>query len=155
MRLASPEEFATAYTQHRWHEGYAKRARLFASFPDPILVVGCGFGYLVEELLQLGKSAWGVDLSDYAEDNCVTENFSKVDITGDISLLPPFATIITEDLLPWLTDDEAAKAAKNCSAHGAIVIHLVTVAGEADYNYHSTAEWMTLTHQLTVSLEGM
>lgn len=155
MRLASQEEFAAAYTQYRHHDGYRKRAQLFRHFPDPILVVGCGFGFLVEELLYLGKSAWGIDLSDYAEDNCVTENFSKVNITGDISLLPPFATIITEDLLPWLTDKEAVIAAKNCSAHGAIVIHLVTVAGEADYNYHSCGYWMTLTNQLTISLEGM
>lgn len=154
MILASPEVYAAAYTQYRHHDGYAKRAQLFRNFPDPILVVGCGFGYLVKELQLLDKVAGGVDASEYAVANCVTPAVSRLDIVT-ASVSRPFSTVITEDLLPWLTDDEAVTAAKNCAAHGAIVIHLVTVQGEADYNYHSCGYWMTLTNQLTVSLEGM
>lgn len=154
MRLSTATELATGYTHYPLPEVvYARRASLFANFPDPIMVVGCGFGGLVIQLLKLGKVAWGMDASQYAIDRAPSYCLC-------LSILEPvplgkFPTVITEDLLPWLTDDEATIAAKNCTALGGIVVHLVTERGEADYNYHSTGYWMTLTNQLTVSLEGM
>lgn len=154
MRLASEQEFSTAYTNYRWHDGYAKRARLFQHFPEPVIVVGCGFGFLVVELQRLGKLAHGIDAADYCRTNRVTESFTQHDIlTGPPRLHA--ATVITEDLLPWLTDTEAITCAENCALLAPIVVHLVTEQGQADYNYHSTGYWMSLTGQLTVSLEGM
>lgn len=154
MRVASSEEFALAYTDYRHHAGYAHRARLLASLPEPIIIIGCGFGYLVIELQRLGKLAHGIDISDYCRDNRVTEQFSQLDILrGPLRLNA--GTVVTEDLLSWLTDAEARMAAENCAATGAVVLHLVTESGQADYNYHSTGYWMTLTDQLAISLEGM
>lgn len=153
MRLASPQEFATAYTDYRWHEGYEKRARLLASLPEPMLIVGCGFGFLVAELLKLGRDAFGIDAADYCYEQRVVKPFMQHDI-----LRGPFsshATVISEDLLPWLTDKEARICAKHCALTGPLVLHLVTEQGQADYNYHSTGYWMALTNQLTISLEGM
>lgn len=155
MRLASQEEYATAYTEYRHHKGYAKRAALFRNFPEPILVVGCGFGFLVVEFEKLGKVAWGMDAAEYADENRVTDRFLPLSVLDDPAPLGQFATVITEDLLPWLTDEEAKTAANNCAQLGGIVVHLVTEQGEADYNYHSCGYWMTLTNQLAVSLEGM
>lgn len=157
MRLASYGDFhGEIYTDYRHHEGYAKRAQLFRYFPEPILVVGCGFGFLVEEFQLLAKPAWGIDASLYAFENRVSERLKLADIL-DIRAwdLGQFETLITEDLLPYLTDDEAKGAARNCQAVSPIVIHMVTERGEADLNYHTTGYWMTLTGQLTVSLEGM
>lgn len=157
MRLASHEDFhGGVYTEYRHHEGHAKRARLFRFFPEPILVVACGFGFLVEEFGRLGKAAWGIDASDYAIENRVSERARPGNIL-DLSdfTLGQFETLITEDLLPYLTDDEALIAARNCQALSPIVIHMVTEQGEADLNYHSAGYWMTLTNQLTISLEGM
>jgi hypothetical protein len=156
MRLASPEDFfnGPVYTCYRHHEGYRKRALLLHPFPDPILIVGCGWGFLVDELHRLDHTdCWGIDASDYAIANRVHKQVVKADM-----LDPPlshFSTAVTEDLLPCLTDEEAAVAAINCASIAPIVIHLVTEHGQGDLNYHSTAEWLRLTGQITVSLEGM
>lgn len=158
MRLATAADFNNGpiYTKYRHHEGYAKRAQLFRYFPEPILVVGCGFGFLVQEFENAGKLAWGIDASGYAFENRVNDRVRL----GSILDLPnwpmgQFETLITEDLLPCLTDDEVLIAARNCQALSPIVIHMVTEQGEADLNYHSTGYWQALTNQLTISLEGM
>lgn len=163
MRLASYEDFNNGpiYTEYRHHEGYAKRAKLFEPFPDPILVVGCGFGFLVEEFLRLGKCAWGIDASDYCIENRTNENVWQASILDytDVPLLlaqlGAFETVITEDLLPYLSDDEALIASRHCDLLGHFVIHMVTEQGTVDLNYHSTGYWQALTGQLTISLEGM
>lgn len=154
MLVASPETFAEAYTDYHHHGGYARRAQLLQHLPDPIVVVGCGFGYLVVELQQLGKLAYGIDVSDYCWDHRVTTAFSQHDILRGPPKLNA-ATVVTEDLLPWLSDAEAVTAAKNCALLSPLVLHLVTESGQADYNYHSTGYWMKLLDQLTISLEGM
>lgn len=159
MTVATPERFyGLWYTQYRHHEGFAKRARLFAAFPGPILVVGAGFGYLVEELLQY-REAYGIDASEWAvgqaEGRVIVADILR-DVEHVQGRLGAFATVITEDLLPSLTDEEAVIASVNCAQLGSIVIHLVTEQGTvSELNYHSTGYWMNLTNQLTVSLEGM
>lgn len=157
--VATAERFYGAwYTHYRHHEGFAKRARLFANFPGPILVVGAAFGYLVEELLQY-REAYGIDASEWAVEHA-EGRVIVADVLADVEhvrgRLGAFASVITEDLLPSLTDDEAVTASINCAQLGSIVVHLVTERGNvAELNYHSTAEWMTLIQQLTVSLGGM
>lgn len=154
MILASEEEFARAYTDYRHHEGYAKRARLLQHFPEPIIVVGCGLGFLVLELQQLGKLAHGIDVSDYCWDNRVTESFTQHDILRGPPRLKA-GTVVTESMLEWLTDEEARICAESCTQLSPLVLHLVTEQGQAAYNYHSTGYWMSLTGQIAVSLEGM
>lgn len=162
MILASSEVYEKAYSQYPLpEEVYAKRAKLFEAYPEPILIVGCGFGGLVKELRKLGKDAWGIDASPYAWENRIGDyvwssdilNPSKVEIL--YKQLGPFGAIITEDLLPWLTDEEAKTCAKNCSRLGSIVVHLVTEQGEAGYNYKPAFQWRNLTGQLTHTLEGL
>lgn len=162
MRLASYEDFyGKIYTAYRHHEGYAKRAKLFAGFPERILIVGCGFGFLVDELERLGKQTIGVDASEWVVTNRISDHVllgSILELSDMVILrneLGPFGTVITEDLLPYLTDDEARIASASCAQVGPLVVHMVTEQGEADLNYHSTGYWMALTGQLTVSLEGM
>lgn len=157
--VATPERFnGQWYTQYRHHDGFAKRAALLANFPGPILVVGAAFGYLVDELLPYHE-AYGVDASEWAVEQA-GERVIVANILTDVTRIQKhfgaFGTVVTEDLLPSLTDDEAITAATNCAQLGDIVLHLVTEHGEvAELNYHSTGYWMNLTQQLTVSLEGM
>lgn len=155
LRLASKEDFhGEIYTDYRWHGGFARRAQILKGFPEPILIVGCAFGYTVVELERLGKKVSGIDASIWAVQNRVTNKVSFGDILVEPSRLK-FGSVVTEDLLPYLTDDEARIAALNCLRLSPFVIHLVTVEGTADLNYHSLGYWMTLTNQLTTSLEGM
>lgn len=155
MRLACQSDFyGEIYTHYRHHEGYAKRAALLKGFRDPVLVVGCGFGFLVDELVKIGKDAWGIDVSFYAIENRTNDRVIWGNILEPLGLTE-FGLVVTEDLLPYLTDEEAKLASINCRKLAPIVIHLVTEQGEADLNYHTTGYWMNLTKQLTVSLEGM
>lgn len=159
MRVATHSDFhGEIYTDYRQHEGYAKRARLLSALPAPLLIVGCGFGFTVAELRKLGSIAWGIDASVYAFQNRTTSFMAQNDIlrpnfSGILNAR--FGTVITEDLLPCLTDDEARIAAGNCATLGPLVVHLVTEQGQAQLNYHPAGYWMTLTQQLTISLEGM
>jgi hypothetical protein len=159
MRLATESDFhGGIYTAYRHHEGYAKRARLLSKLSPPLLIVGCGFGFTVKELRTLGIIAWGIDASWYAFRNRTCGYVDQGDILlgTRIGILgAQYGTVVTEDLLPCLRDDEAQIAATNCASLGQLVIHMVTEQGEADLNYHSSGYWMTLTQQLTVSLEGM
>ena len=161
MLLATEKDYqnGSIYTQYPPPaEVYEKRARLFQYYPEPILVVGCGFGGLVKAFQEMGKVACGVDASrDYAIPNQLTENVYYGNIL-DLSdwTLGTFETLFTEDMLPCLTDEEAKIAARNCRALSPIVIHMVTERGEdKELNYHTTGYWMTLTGQPTISLEGM
>lgn len=166
MRLASYEDFNNGpiYTKYPPPpEVYAKRASFFREYPDPILVVGCGFGGLVKAFQAIGKEVWGIDAADYCAENFENEirdwlwQANIIDEPDFKSLLQrgTYGTVFTEDLWPYLTDDEVIVASKHCSPLGRFVIHMVTEQGTADLNYHSTGYWMTLTNQLTVSLEGM
>lgn len=159
MRLASYRDFNNGpiYTHYPLPDAtYDKRARLFYYHPEPILVAGCGFGGLVRAFRDRDKQAWGIDASEWATSNRVSERVRHGNILDLRDWeLSEFATLITEDLLPCLTDDEVMIAARNCLALSPIVVHLVTEQGQANLNYHSTGYWMNLTNQLTVSLEGM
>ena len=163
MRLASYEDFndGPVYTRYPLpDEVYDKRARLFQFYPEPILVVGCGFGGLVRAFRDLGKEAWGIDASQWAIDNRdkrVEKRVVKFDIL-DLSdwVLGEMGSVFTEDMLPHLTDDEVLVAARNCQALAPFVINMVTECGEdKGLNYHTTGYWMSLTGQPTISLEGM
>jgi len=162
MRLASAADFFNGpiYTRYPLpDEVYDRRAKPFYFYHDPILVVGCGFGGLVRALRDLGKQVWGIDASQWAIDNRDSRvenrvfNFDILDLSN--WTMGEMGTVITEDLLPHLNNDEAMLAARNCQALAPIVIHMVTEQGQADLNYHSCAEWMRMTNQPTISLEGM
>jgi hypothetical protein len=160
MKLATPERFhGEWYTDYRYHEGFAKRARLLSGFPDPVLVVGCAFGYTVAELRKLGRHAHGIDASEWAVSQQVTPHVYLANALDEDSLatLPggPFPTVFTEDLLPCLSDTEAQLAAINCARLSLLVIHGVTERGDIDLNYHPAPFWTTLLNQLTFSLEGL
>lgn len=52
-----------------------------------VLDVGCGKGFLVKDLLDLGIDAYGLDISEYAVKNCENEVRCKIHL-GNASNLP-------------------------------------------------------------------
>lgn len=163
MRLACYRDFndGPIYTRYPLpDEVYDKRAKLFRFYPEPILVVGCGFGGLVRAFRDLNKQAWGIDASQWAIDNRDKRvetrvfNFDILDLSN--WTMGEMETLITEDLFPHLTDDEVLIAVRNCQALAPFVINMVTEYGQdKGLNYRSTGYWMNLTGQPTISLEGM
>lgn len=73
-RLASPADFEAGvlYTDYRRYPFFAVRAdRIVERFPtaNRILVAGCGWGFLVDELIRRGKTnTWGADAAQYCKD---------------------------------------------------------------------------------------
>src|SRR5687768_147097 len=166
MQLATSERFnGTWYTHYYHHSGFAKRAQLFVNSPGPILVVGSAFGFLVDELVLLGKTARGIDASDYAITNRTSQLIDSVSIISTLQVnsyllthVGGFGTVITEDVLTCLTDAEAVVAAAKCSLLGSNVVHLVSEPRQVlaeGLNFHSLAEWEDMTGQGVISLEGM
>lgn len=70
-RKASKEDFELGglYTEYREFPFFSERADFVVSqFPQSsvVVIVGCGYGYLVQKLRDRGVEAWGVEISDYA-----------------------------------------------------------------------------------------
>lgn len=161
MLLATEQDYQNGSVYTRYpppDDVYRKRARLFRFFPEPILVVGCGFGGLVKAFQELGKASWGVDASSFMVENRVCDrifHYSILDL-ANWKVMGTSEAIITEDLLPCLTDEETTLASRNCQALAPIVVHMVTERGTAsNLNYHSTGYWMSLINQPALSLEGI
>ena len=53
---------------------------------DKVLDVGCGKGFLVRDLLELGIDAYGMDVSKYALMNCEKEVIGRLQIGSAVSL---------------------------------------------------------------------
>ena len=53
---------------------------------DKVLDVGCGKGFLVRDLLELGIDAYGIDVSKYALMNCEKEVIGRLQIGSAVSL---------------------------------------------------------------------
>lgn len=125
-----------------------------------VLVVGCAYGYLVQELVNLGVDAYGMDISTFAISQAPSSISSRV-MVGDVRVAADltavkifagltgnnkFALIIDEDMLCCLTDAEATAfcvaARKICS----YLCHLVTIGAHLItwYNYHTITEWKSI-----------
>lgn len=70
MLLANYQDFENGGLYdppYRRYPFFGSRADwLSESFQGSFLIVGCGWGFLVDELRSRGREAWGCDLSDYA-----------------------------------------------------------------------------------------
>ena len=74
--------------------------------PSSSLDVGCGKGFLVKALLDLGVDAYGLDLSEYAIQHCPPDVADRVrvdDITGP-GLLEPVHLVTAFDVLEHLPE---------------------------------------------------
>lgn len=116
---------------------FAQRADLIAAqWPTSlgkVVILGCGFGYLVHELVVRGYDAWGVEAADYARNKAaevlpfgsasrvVLANMANrsalatVRAAAGLTGNQRFAVGISEDVLPVCTDEaEATLALSEC-----------------------------------------
>jgi len=80
---------------------------------DKVLDIGCGKGFLVKDLLNLGIDAYGIDVSQYALENCEKEVVGRLKI-GSAEKLPfpdnSFDAVISINTIHNLSKSECLKA---------------------------------------------
>lgn len=177
-RLATAEDFEglapqALYTAYRRYPFFAERATAInARYTTKVkaLVAGCGYGYLVDELVKLGWDAWGIDASAYAitkgkaelpaiatrliqADAGNASQMSAVRTAAGLTGNRRFGLIVTEDILPVCTDAEANTILQQLRANlvaGGPMLHIITPGNPADpakfapLNWKSVAQWRAL-----------
>lgn len=125
-----------------------------------VLVVGCGLGYIMDELLKLKMVPYGFDNSNYIKgakhqekvsfdiaDIDILSNSFKQDLNRAFKI-SEFDCIITEDVLP--SHDTFDKIFSNCESAlksgtpKTHVVHLVQTDATAPFTSHSLNEWKAL-----------
>lgn len=160
------------YGFYRRYPFFTRRASLIAQrYPaaSRLLVVGCGPGYLVDELIKAGKAqTWGVDASPFAVGRAATAlgatvgaRVRQADATDAAALLAAkqamglgrnqrFDLAITEDVLPCLTTQEQTALLAAVRGQANALFHVVTPGDPADpaklpgLDWRSTAAWKAL-----------
>lgn len=193
-RLATLEDFENnqsfrtvpglLYSNYRRYPFFAIRAADIAGVVragSKILVVGCGWGFLVDELSKLGLNVWGLDASDYAVQKAGTEvsGVASRVILGDCTRtvdvevvalaagLGPgdrFDLCVTEDLLPVLEESEVTSALEVLRGRSARLYHLITCTGEDSERdmghrlpgllWKSSAEWRTIVGRMDICVNA-
>lgn len=143
MRLASAADFIDGpmYSEYRHFECHAERAELLTElYPvGSVLVVGCAWGFVVQELLDRGWDAWGIDASEWA----VSMAYVSIDAPARVLFgnatdpadmdaacaragVERFDLAVTDDILPALTDAEIQRGVTQCRRVARNVLHCVT-----------------------------
>ena len=147
------------------HRGRVMAGRLNAAKSATILIVGCGFGWAVEALVAAGwTGVWGTDTSPYiqnakAVESGVPERVLPHDANtagGRTSIrtatgVRTWSYIITEDVLPALTDAEATSLAtslRGMLAPTGVLTHILTPLTNGNFdprmNWKTVEEWRAL-----------
>ncbi len=126
------------YSDYRRYPFYAARAAWINEVQSTgkILVAGAGFGYLVDELTALGRDVYGFDAADYCVNNSAPHT-TKADImnrsqlasvknTMNVTGINKIPCIITDDLLPCLTDAEITTALSEARRIATVLLHIIT-----------------------------
>lgn len=159
------------YDEYRRFPFFSERAAAVrARYPDArrVLVVGCGYGYLVDELRRAGvPEPWGVDAAPWAVERAAAvlpgasaRRVRLADATDAASLaaaLPEvlgrggrFDLAVTEDVLPVLDAAEQRAVLAAVRVRAAAVLHVVTPGDPADprkapgLDWKPTAVWAAL-----------
>lgn len=168
-RLATVEDFENGpmYSNYHRYPFFAQRADLIRQrYPNAvrILVAGCGYGFLVDELIQRGVNAWGVDASVYAtgkaavvlstnarprvlRGNCaVRTDMDAVKSAAGLRTNQRFDLVVQEDLLPCCDTDAEVQAVVTELRRLGPVLHLVWTHQDGDTHtlpllWYTAAEW--------------
>lgn len=120
-----------------------------------ILVAGCGFGYLVEELNKLDMNAWGFDNSRYiqlkkrneASINVYDFDLGARNFVSEVrrkTKINRFDWIITEDVLTSYADGELNPLLDNCDLIAQNVAHTVSLAAFPEFNVKTLTQWRAI-----------
>lgn len=111
-----PREYGYGGYQYdgRWKPVAQDILEFFSLRPgDRFLDVGCAKGFLVKDLLSLGIDAYGIDVSDYAIQNCEPEVVGRLHL-GTAEKLPfpsnSFQAVVSVNTLHNLARPECIKA---------------------------------------------
>lgn len=148
------------YTQYRRYPFFVERAAWVNTMQPTgkLLVAGCGWGYLVDELVQLGRDAWGCDASSYCVGKTVAGNrvlLGSVLVRADLDAVKAaagvapagkFAVCVTEDLLPCLALAELPAARTELLRAASTLLHIATMAAPgpdrlAELLWQPVAKW--------------
>lgn len=151
------------YDQYRRFDYFAQRADWIKDhYPEAktILVAGCGWGFLVEEIGKRGIDAWGIDASGYAVAKAqevlgphAARRVLRRDAGDEHGLMSAavqpgvsrFDLVVTEDLLPSADDAaEARRWLENLRLFAVEMLHICTPKSDhnaADLLWKTHAEW--------------
>jgi len=123
-----------------------------------VLVGGCAFGFLMEELQKLGMVVYGFDNSPYiqqlakAPNNPMKVQFPiyNIDMTStkfvqDIRTATGHSTfdcIVTEDVLPSF--DTFSQIISNCNSVSQKVFHIIDLECGEDFTNKTEEEWIVV-----------
>lgn len=175
MRLACFEDFEMEsglyWPPYSDFDYFAQRAQYLADrFPNGrVLVLGAGWGFLVEHGLRLGLDIWGAELSSYAiqqgRDHLSPEAFARLvrcDITDGGSLAwatGSWDAVVSEDVAPMLSREEVQAMCLHARALSGTVLHWVTPAPPQPHpsivTVASSEEWVELLAPDQVILVGV
>lgn len=145
-------------TRHLYTKGYFQASRYFQADPErlkelvgkvlglkpaSVLDVGCGRGFLVEALNNVGISSWGADFAPWAisrkrHSNCLladAKNLPFKDKEFDLVISTDFFEHIPEDELDDVIG-EMRRVGTRCASR----IALSTDAGAKENEYHLTVK---------------
>lgn len=178
----------TRYTEYPYFSKRSKNinAQLGSYKNSKILIAGCGWGFLVRLLMRdYGfTDVWGCDASEYAVktaapreipgyenrillgDITSSTSMSSVSSAAGLKGTKKFAYIITEDVLPCLTDNEITTALSVLRGKGDVLGHIITAIDSngvrqadgsvvyasgkggllqiADFNWKTPEEWRAI-----------
>lgn len=124
---------------------------------DPILVVGCAYGYLVEAFNNFKVVAYGLDISEYAINQappsiagklfcgCAASVFSYIDLC-ELADVDKFATVLSENMLCCLDDEQLIRFHTLAQSFGKRVVHIIEDRPMLSqwYNYKTLEELETI-----------
>lgn len=127
-------------------------ADLVEQYDKPLLIAGCGYGYTIEELVDKGVDAYGIDISQFAliqSAQRIRTRVAQADMTdlvemeAIVNMFTDFETVVTEASMSCVDDPEMASMVLNQIADN--VIHLVrTDVNDEFYNVKSLTEWRAM-----------
>lgn len=145
----------------------------FAPTGQTLLIAGCGFGYSVNYAVNAGYNAFGIDGSSWAINEgktllpAIASRLAVADITvasqvdaaskafGLKGGTPKYALLMTEDVLPCLSDAEIQTALTVLRARSSSnILHLVTPGSPGDPGLDSRMNWKPLGDTATPAPAG-
>ncbi len=126
MSLEFDERFFTEEIRDEDFPHYLERAKWIDNYINPnsiVYILGCGFGYLVKYLRNLGVNAFGVDIGDYAYQNKKNEYIFK-ECVATINLNNA-DYIFSWNLLDCLNETLVSKITDNLNNYSVPQIHIV------------------------------
>jgi hypothetical protein len=147
----------SGYQGYNMEQGYAQLAKGLVTYfqPTQTLDIGCAKGYLVKCLRDLGISAYGIDISEYAISTVPKDikDFVGVGSAIDLSRFgdKEFDLITCYDILEHITDEELVVAMKEIKrvSRGYVTIkcpfeHYDWDADKSHINIKPKEDWIKL-----------